>query len=189
MGLFSNLFGRLIKGGGDVPVDDQMGQFNDIFIPVQSTTSPAHWGISATDEDYVVPQSQEEHNKLLNTFFDQRAQYPNWQELGEEVEAKANHLNDTDTELRKKVGARSSVIQDMAFNPSKNLAWLKMNNQWYTYSATPRQFQDFLRSGSLGRAMNNIKFGRGGTMNKTAARIQPEVSSGNFSSFGKLFGF
>lgn len=87
----------------------------------------------------------------------------------------------------------------MAFDKDKNLAWLKMGGQWYTYSATPDQFQKFLTSGSLGREMNRIKHDRSTSMNKTAARLQPKFvsapvnknapSGGLFSRIASLFGF
>ena len=76
---------------------------------------------------------------------------------------------------------------------------MKMGGQWYTYSATPDQFQKFLTSGSLGREMNRIKHDRSTSMNKTAARLQPSFvsapanspasSNSIFGRIGSLFGF
>lgn len=200
MALFSRVLGSLLGNREDEPmVDDQLGSFSAIEIPVQATQQPAYWGMSPTDIPYVTAQTQDEHNRLLNTFYPDRKTMKNWKEMGQKVEERDPRYTDKDATTRKKLGAKSSVVQDMAFDKDKNLAWLKMGGQWYTYSATPDQFQKFLTSGSLGREMNRIKHDRSTSMNKTAARLQPSFvsapantstsSNGIFSRIGSLFGF
>ena len=192
MGLLSRIFSR-----GDEPmVDEQMGQFSDVRVPVSHTSGPAFWSMSPADRDYLTPQTQEEHNRLLNTFYEDRKSMPNWKELGRTVEQRDPRFSDKDSTTRKNLGAKSSVIRDMAFDKEHNLAMLKMGDKWYTYSSTPEQFQRFLMSGSLGREMNNIKHGRSTSMMKTAARKTPTFkssslagSSSALSRIGKLFGF
>lgn len=185
MALFSRVLGGLLNS--DEPmVDEKLGSFSAIEIPVQATSQPANWGMSPTDIPYVTAQTQDEHNRLLNTFYPVRRTMKNWKEMGRQAEQKDPRYTDKDATTRKKLGARSSVVQDIAFDKDKNLAWLKLGGQWYTYAATPEQFQRFLTSGSLGREMNNIKNNRSSSMNKTAARIQPAFVSGRI---GSLFGF
>jgi hypothetical protein len=193
MGLLSRVFSR-----ADEPmVDEQMGQFSDLRVPVSHTSGPALWSMSPADRDYLTPQTQEEHNRLLNTFYEDRKSMPNWRELGQRVEQRDPRYSDKDSTTRKSLGAKSSVIQDMAFDKEHNLAMLKMGGNWYTYSSTPEQFQKFLMSGSLGREMNNIKNGRSTSMMKTAARKTPSFKSSSpisssvsgISRIARLFGF
>lgn len=192
MGLLSRIFSR-----GDEPmVDEQMGQFSDLRVPVSHTSGPALWSMSPADRDYLTPQTQEEHNRLLNTFYEDRKSMPNWKELGRTVEQRDPRFSDRDSTTRKNLGAKSSVIRDMAFDKEHNLAMLKMGDKWYTYAATPEQFQRFLMSGSLGREMNNIKRGGINSLMKTDARRTPKFksssqagSSSTLSRIGKLFGF
>lgn len=197
MALFSKIIGSVI---GDEPmVDDKLGPFSAIEISVQPTQQPAYWGMSQSDIPYVTAQTQDEHNRLLNTYYPDRKNMKNWKEKGKEVEAKDPRYTDKDATPRKKLGARSSVVQDMAFDKDKNLAWLKMGNKWYTYSSTPEQFQRFLTAGSLGQEMNRIKNNNSHSMNKTADRRQPKFvsasvnknapPSGLFGRIGSLFGF
>lgn len=192
MALFSRVLGGLLNKGDEPMVDDKLGSFSAIEIPVQATQQPAYWGMSPTDIPYVTAQTQDEHNRLLNTFYPDRRTMKNWKEMGQIAEQKDPRYTDKDATTRKKLGARSSVVQDIAFDKDKNLAWLKLGGQWYTYAASPDQFQRFLTSGSLGREMNNIKNNRSSSMNKTAARIQPTfVAAKNTSGslIGSLFGF
>lgn len=193
MGILSRIFSR-----GDEPmVDEQMGTFSDLRIPVTHTSSPALWGMSPADRDYLTAQTQEEHNRLLNTFYPDRKTMSNWKELGQRVEQRDPRYSDKDVTTRKNLGAKSSVIQDMAFDKEHNLAMLKMGGKWYTYSSTPDQFQKFLMSGSLGREMNNIKNNRSTSMMKTAARKTPQFKTGYqaadapsaMSRIFRLFGF
>ena len=190
MGILSRIFSR-----GDEPmVDDQMGKFSDLRIPVSHTDGPALWGMSPADRDYLTAQTQEEHNRLLNTFYPDRKSIKNWKELGQKVEQRDPRYSDKDTTTRKNLGAKSSVIRDIAYDKEHNLAMLNMNGKWYTYAATPEQFQRFLMSGSLGREMNNIKNNRSTSMMKTSARKSPEFKTGYqasvpMSRIAKLFGF
>ena len=200
MALFSKVLGGLLNNRENEPmIDDKLGSFSAIEIPVQATKQPAYWGMSQSDIPYVTAQTQEEHNRLLNTFYPDRKSMKNWKEMGQKVEERDPRYTDKDATTRKRLGARSSVVQDMAFDKGKNLAWLKMGGQWYTYSATPEQFQKFLTSGSLGREMNRIKHDRSTSMNKTAARVHPKFvsapvnknapSGGLFGRIASLFGF
>lgn len=200
MALFSRLVGGMLNKREDEPmIDDKLGSFSAIEIPVQATSQPAYWGMSSSDIPYVTAQTQEEHNRLLNTFYPDRKNMKNWKELGQKVEQRDPRYTDKDATTRKRLGAKSSVVQDMAFDKDKNLAWLKMGGQWYTYSASPDQFQKFLTSGSLGREMNRIKHDRSTSMNKTSSRLQPKfpstsakgtaAPSGIFGRIASLFGF
>ena len=176
MALFSKIIGSVLD---DEPmVDDQMGSFNDIGIPVQHIPGPPQkWGLAEDLLEYLKPQSQEEHNELLNKYYAQRKTDPLWKEKGVEAEKNSPHFNSKDVKLRTKFDAKSSVIKGIAYNPNDNLAWLKMGNKWYTYSASPEQFQRFLSFGSLGREMNNIKNDKSHSMTKIDVRKTPNVSS------------
>ena len=199
MAFFSSIIDKVLNKADEPMVNDQLGSFDAIEIPVQATQQPAYWGMSPTDIPYVTAQSQDEHNRLLNTFYPDRKTMKNWKEMGQKVEERDPRYTDKDNTTRKKLGARSSVVQDMAFDKDKNLAWLKMGGQWYTYSSTPEQFQRFLTSGSLGREMNNIRRGHSSSMNKTATRIQPTFKAnvnsptankpGMLGRIAALFGF
>ena len=178
MALFSKVLGGLLNNRENEPmIDDKLGSFSAIEIPVQATQQPAYWGMSQSDIPYVTAQTQEEHNRLLNTFWPDRKSMKNWKEMGQKVEERDPRYTDKDATTRKRLGARSSVVKDIAFDKDKNLAWLKLGDKWYTYAATPDQFQKFLTSGSLGREMNRIKHDRSTSMNKTAARVQPKFVS------------
>lgn len=191
--------GRVGKAGAskallEPMVNEPLGPFGAINIPVQPTATPAYWGMSPSHIPYVTPQTQEVHNRLLNTFYPQREKMPNWKERGREVERKDPRYSSSDNTTRTNLGARSCVIQDVAFDKDKNLGWLKIGNQWHTYSATPEQFKRFLRSGSLGKEMNNIQHNKSMSMNKTAARIPPVFKAGGGSGvlrsgIATLFGF
>lgn len=201
MAVFSKIVSGLVNKREDEPmVDDKLGSFSAIEIPVQATSQPANWGMSSSDIPYVTAQTQEEHNRLLNTFYPDRKNMRNWKEMGQKVEERDPRYTDKDATTRKGLGAKSSVIQDMAFDKDKNLAWLKMGGQWYTYSATPDQFQRFLTSGSLGREMNNIRNNKSSSMSRTSARLQPKFPVGSsakgtnaprgiFGRIASLFGF
>ena len=187
MSLFSRVLGGMLNKADEPMVDDKLGSFSAIEIPVQATAQPAYWGMSPSDIPYVTAQTQDEHNRLLNTFYPDRKAIKNWKELGQIAEREDPRYTDKDATTRKHLGAKSSVVQDMAFDKDKNLAWLKMGGHWYTYSATPGQFHKFLTSGSLGREMNNIKNNKSSSMSKTAARLLPKFASS--SKIASLFGF
>lgn len=201
MALFSRALGGVLGSNreNESMVDEKLGGFSAIRLPVQPTASPAYWGMSPTDAPYVTAQTQDEHNRLLNTFYADRKKMKNWKELGRKVEQRDPRYTSKDATTRKNLGAKSSVVQDMAFDKDKSLAWLKMGGKWYTYASTPSQFQSFLSSGSLGKEMNSIKHDRSTSMNKTAARLQPRFvasaaannapSGGMFGRIASLFGF
>lgn len=175
------------------PVNEPLGRSGAIRVPVRRTSTPAYWGISPTNLPYVTPQSQEEHNRLLNTFYPQRATMPNWKEKGRQVEKKDPRYTSKDATPRRSIGGSSSVVEDMAFDKDKNLGFLKMGNKWHTYSASPEQFRRFLSSGSLGREMSNISNNKSTSMSKSLARVQPEISGlgslgGAGSSIGSIIG-
>ena len=174
MAQISKIIGSVL---GEPMVDDQLGSFNDIGIPVTPTSEPALWGMPEDLIEYLKPQTQEEHNALLNKYYAQRETDPQWKEKGIEEEKKSPHYNSKDVKLRTNLGAKSSVIKGMAYDPNDNLAMLKMGNKWYTYSATPEQFQRFLTFGSLGREMNNIKNDKSHSMTKIDVRKTPNLSS------------
>ena len=195
MPVFSKVVGKVLKGGGplnevDEPmVDEQMGMFGDIRIPINHRPGSAqNWSANGNSLDYVTPQTQDEHNSLLNKYYPYRKTMKNWKEMGRAAEKESPHYSDTDKVIRKDIGARSSVIQDMAYDKTNKLAMLKMDGQWYTYSATPEQFKSFLSSGSLGREMNRIKNDKSTSMNKTAIKKNPTFS-GSGSRIASLFGF
>lgn len=196
MAMISKIYGNVLKGAKqlskevDEPmVDEQMGMFGDIRIPVNHRPGSAqYWSAVGNSLDYVTPQTQEEHNSLLNKYYPYRKTMKNWKEMGRAAEKDSPHYSDTDKVIRKDIGARSSVIQDMAYDKTNKLAMLKIGGQWYTYSATPEQFKSFLQSGSLGREMNNIKNNRSSSMNRTAIRKSPSFN-GSGSRIASLFGF
>ena len=188
--LFSKVVSKVLNATDDEPmVDEQMGMFGDIRIPINHRPGSAqNWRANGNSLDYVTPQTQEEHNSLLNKYYPYRKTMKNWKEMGHVAEKESPHYSDTDKVIRKDIGAKSSVIQDMAYDKTNKLAMLKMDGQWYTYSATPEQFKSFLSSGSLGREMNRIKHDRSTSMNKTAIKKNPSLN-GSGSRIASLFGF
>ena len=188
--LFSKVVSKVLNATDDEPmVDEQMGMFGDIRIPINHRPGSAqNWSANGNSLDYVTPQTQDEHNSLLNKYYPYRKTMKNWKEMGRAAEKESPHYSDTDKVIRKDIGARSSVIQDMAYDKTNKLAMLKMDGQWYTYSATPEQFKSFLSSGSLSREMNRINHDRSTSMNKTAIRKNPSFNSSG-SRIASLFGF
>ena len=169
-------------------VDEQMGTFGDVRIPVNHIPGAAqNWGALGNALDYVTAQTQQEHNDLLNKYYNERMTNPNWKEMGRAAEKDSPHYSDTDNVIRKDIGARSSVIKDMAYDKANELAMLKIGDNWYTYSPTPEQFKSFLQAGSLGREMNNIKNGRSTSMTKTGIRKSPNFNR-SASRITSLFG-
>lgn len=192
MPVFSKVVGKVLGQLNEVDepmVDEQMGIFGDIRIPViHRQGSAQNWSANGNSLDYVTPQTQDEHNSLLNKYYPYRKTMKNWKEMGRAAEKESPHYSDTDKVIRKDIGAKSSVIQDIAYDKTNKLAMLKMDGQWYTYSATPEQFKSFLSSGSLGREMNRIKHDRSTSMNKTAIKKNPSFNSSG-SRIASLFGF
>lgn len=187
--LFSKVVSKVLNATDDEPmVDEKMGMFGDIRIPINHRPGSAqNWSANGNSLDYVTPQTQEEHNSLLNKYYPYRKTMKNWKEMGRAAEKDSPHYSDTDKVIRKDIGARSSVIQDMAYDKTNKLAMLKINGQWYTYSASPEQFKSFLQSGSLGREMNRIKNGKSTSMSKTAIKKSPSFNSSG-SRIASLFG-
>ena len=182
---------KLVNPLLEPPVNDPLGRSGAIRVPVRRTGTPAYWGISPSNIPYVTAQSQEEHNRLLNTFYPQRATMPNWKSRGRDVEKKDPRYTSRDATPRSNIGASSSVIEDAAYDKDKNLGFLKMGNKWHTYNSSPDQFRRFLSSGSLGREMNNINHNKSTSMSKSMARVAPELKgfgSGAGSSIGSIIG-
>lgn len=180
--IYKSLLGanKMTRGlNNEPPVHEELGDFGALYIPVSKTNSPANWSIG--DVDYVIPQTQDEHDALLNTFYNQRNVLPDWKERGREAEKKAKHYNSNDDSPRSDLGAKSSVIQEVAYDPDGNSAWLQMNGKWYQYSATPDQFQTFLKSGSLGKEMNRIKKGDSMSLTRISGGKNPPGRSSKIS--------
>ena len=65
--IYKNLLGanKMTQGlNKEPPVHEELGDFGALYIPVSKTSSPANWSIG--DVDYVIPQTQDEHDALLN---------------------------------------------------------------------------------------------------------------------------
>ena len=188
MAMFSKVIGKVLNEVDEPMVDEKMGMFGDIRIPVHHRPgSVQNWSAVGDALDYVTPQTQDEHNSLLNTYYPYRKTMKNWKEMGRAAEKESPHYSDTDKVIRKDIGARSSVIQDMAYDKTNKLAMLKIGGQWYSYSSSPEEFKSFLQSGSLGHEMNRIKNGKSTSMNKTAIRKSPNLN-GSGSRIASLFG-
>lgn len=170
-------------------VNEQMGSFKNIRIPVSHFPGEAQlWSMSMNDVDFLVPQTQKEHNDLLNKYYATRQTNPRWRAMGRAAERSSPHFSDKDSQLRKNLGARSSFVTDIVYDPETQRAMVQLNGgKHYTYSCTPQQLQAFMRAGSLGREINNIKWNHGTSMNKTSAKQQPNVISGGLS-IRSLFG-
>lgn len=168
--------GTLSEVYGNVPIDDQMGMFPDLHIPVSKSPGHTIWSLNPADRDYLTPQTQEEHNRLLNTFYPYRATMPDWVERGIEEEKKSPKYSNKDFTPRKNLGVKSTVIDDMAYDKERNLAMLKMGDKWYTYSGTPEQFQRFLNT-DPDKELNNIRRNSSTSLMKTGVRKTPNISS------------
>jgi len=153
------------------PVDDLMGRFKDVHMPVGKTPMAALWGTNETE--YFQPQTQIEHDELLNKYWPYRETMPNWKELGQEAEREAEHFNDKDQAFRKNMNAKSSVIEDVVYDPNDNLVSVKLGKNYYTYAATPDQLKRFMSAGSLGKEINRINRNRGTSLQKTASTHIP----------------
>ena len=165
-------------------VDERLGHFQNVQIPVNHTDGPAKWWLVDNNKvEYLVPQNDKEHNELLNKYYHTRMTNPMWKEMGREAEKAAPHYNDKDTQLRTNLGARSSFVTDIVYDPNTERAMVQLNGgNYYTYAATPQQLIQFMRAGSLGKEINKIKHGQGHSLQKTAARQQPHKSGLNIRS-------
>lgn len=168
--MIAQVFGNAV----DEPmVNEPLGYFIQKRIPVTKTGSKANW--RTNELEYLIPQTQEEHNALLNYYYPYRETMPNWKEMGQVKEREAEHYNSKDTALRKDLGAKSSVAKDIVYSPERNLAMIKLGNKYYTYSATPKQMQDFVSRGSLGTELGRIRRNVGTSLYKTTDRMMPRV--------------
>lgn len=158
-------------------VDEKLGAFGAIRVPVRKTSGAARFIMSPADEKYLTAQTQEVHNDLLNTFYPNRAEMPDWKERGREVEQNDPRYTDKDAVVRGDLGVTSSVVQDTAYDKDKNLGYVKVNEKWLTFNASPEQFKNFLSSGSLGKELSNIRNNKSTSMTETAARLQPVFNS------------
>lgn len=156
------------------PVHDELGSFKQIRIPVAHTGGRAFF--STNEPEYLQPQTQSEHDDLLNSFYEQRLEMPNWKEMGYEIEQENPHYDSQDTALRKDLNAQSSLVQDIQYDPNTNTAMVKIGKKYYNYSATPDQLKNFMTEGSLGKGINRIKRGYGSMM-RTASTQMPSVST------------
>lgn len=184
----ANIFG---SGFAEPKVQERLGRFQHVRVPVSYFPGQAqYWAMNMSDADYLVPQTQKEHEDLLNKYYAQRKTDPQWKEKGRAAEKDSPHYSDKDNQLRKNLGARSSFVTDIVYDPETQRAMVQLGGgKYYTYSCSPDQLRAFMSAGSLGREINNIKWNRGTSMAKTTARQQPHVrASGNSLSLKSLFG-
>lgn len=174
------------SGFAEPMVDERLGRFQNVRIPVSHFSDPQNFKMNLSDVDYLVPQTQKEHNDLLNKFYHTRKENPMWKEMGREAEKDSPHFSDKDTTLRKDIKARSSFVSDIVYDPETKNLMVQLGNggKYYTYSCTPDQLREFLSAGSLGKEINRIKWNKGTSLQKTSARQQPRSGS----SISKLFG-
>lgn len=158
----------------EMPIHDELGSFKQINIPVQHTGIAANYATS--EPDYLQPQTQQEHDDLLNTYYDQRLELPNWKELGYDVEQHNPHYDSQDTGLRKDLNVQSSVVNNIQYDPNTNTAMVQVGKKWYNYAATPEQLKSFMTDGSLGKGLNRIRRGYGSMM-KTTSTQMPSIST------------
>lgn len=171
------------------PVREVMGAFQNVRVPVSYYPGQVqNWSMNPNDREYVVAQTPKEHDDLLNKYYAQRKTDPQWKEKGRKAEQDSPHYSDKDNTLRKNLGARSSFVTDIVYDPETQRAMIQLGGgKYYTYSCTPDQLRAFMSAGSLGREINNIKWNHGTSMSKTTARQQPNVKSGGLS-LKSLFG-
>lgn len=158
------------------PVHDELGNFKQVHIPVQHTGTRAFF--STNQPEYLQPQSQSEHDDLLNSFYEQRVELPKWKEMGYEIEQEVPHYDSQDGELRTDLNAQSSVIKDVQYDPNTQTAMIQVGDKgkWYNYAASPDQLKRFFTAGSLGKEFNRIKKGNGSMM-KTTSTQMPSITT------------
>ena len=158
------------------PVHDELGNFKQVHIPVQHTGIRAFF--STNQPDFLQPQSQSEHDDLLNSFYEQRVELPQWKEMGYKIEQEVPNYDSQDGEVRTDLNAQSSVIKDVQYDPNSQTAMIQVgdNGKWYNYAATPDQLKRFFTAGSLGKEFNRIKKGNGSMM-KTTSTQMPSIST------------
>ena len=146
------------------PVHDELGNFKQVHIPVQHTGARAFF--STNQPEFLQPQSQSEHDDLLNSFYEQRVELPQWKEMGYEIEQEAPHYDSQDDTPRTDLRAQSSVIKDVLYDPNTQTTMLQIGEQ----------LQRFFTAGSLGKEFNRIKKGYGSMM-KTTSTQMPSIST------------
>ena len=83
--MFGSVPGPMGSVVAEPMVDERLGTFKNIAIPVSYVPGPPqNYSIAASDVEYLFPQDNNEHNKLLNTFYSQRSTNPLWKEMGRE---------------------------------------------------------------------------------------------------------
>ena len=166
--MINEVFGVASEMAKEPKVVDTLERFKDVRMPVGKTPMAALWGTNETD--YFQPQTQIEHNELLNKYWPYRETMPNWKELGQEAEREAEHFNDKDTAFRKNMNAKSSLVEGVTYDPNSNLVNVMMGGKEYTYAATPDQLKRFMSAGSLGKEINRINKSRGTSLQRTASK-------------------
>ena len=103
--------------GLDEPmVNDLMNFDSALYIPVSKSGGPANWSIRSGDQEFLVPQTQEEHDRLLNTYYPDRGRLKNWKELGQEEEKKAPHFSDKDSSPRKMAQDGKQLVRVQSYS-------------------------------------------------------------------------
>lgn len=143
-----------------VRVHDPLQYSKKLKISVQQTPGPANYMIPYMMKDFVYPQTQKEHDDLLNQYISTARFNPDWRQMGETAEHEYAKYSDTDDSPRQDIMAASSVIQNIEYDPARNIATLRIGGKDYDYNATPDELYKFLAAGSLGREMNDIKHGK-----------------------------
>lgn len=194
-GMMAKLFGSTPGPMGSM-FDESMvyepmseSDFQNIRVPVSHFPgNPQYWSMNPNDTEYLVQQSEKEHNDLLNKYYADRKTDPLWKEKGQKAEQDSPHYSSKDNQFRKDLGARSSFVTDIVYDPTTKRAMVQLGGgKYYTYSCTPDQLKAFMRAGSLGQEINRIRWNHGSSMSKTTARQQPNVKSGGMS-IRSLFG-
>lgn len=141
-------------------------QFGKLNIAVKQTSAPANYMIPYMMKDFVYPQTQQEHDDLLNQYISTAKFNPSWRQMGKTAEREYAKYSDVDDKPRQDIMAASSVIQNIKYDPSKEIATLHIGGKDYDYGATPDELYRFLAAGSLGREMNDIKHGNSHSMRR-----------------------
>jgi len=104
-------------------------QYGKLNISVQHTPSAANYMIPFMMKDFVYPQTQQEHDDLLNRYISTARFNPNWRQMGEQAEREYAKYSDRDSEPRQDIYAASSVIQNIEYDPNRQIATLRMRWQ------------------------------------------------------------
>lgn len=103
--------------------------YGKLNISVQHTDSPANYMIPYMMKDFVYPQSQQEHDDLLNQYISTARFNPAWRQMGEQAEHEYAKYSDRDEHPRQDIMAASSVIQNIEYDPNRQIATLRMRWQ------------------------------------------------------------